>query len=975
MRNCPVEPWPTNTGRIEELYRAGGGFTKDFSKSKIGFSANDERLSGYSFMMRASLFVLYITLSSILRTAALADPVDFEKQVRPILEEHCFDCHGEETQKHHLRMDNTVGILRGGESGEPLMLPGKSANSYLIARVTSENQKELMPPKGERLTPEQVMTLRRWIDEGAKMPDMEAAGASLQLKTDHWSFQPVKRPTVPKSENLFSRGEIDEFVLAKLREKRLSPSPIADKTTLIRRLYLVAHGLPPTPQEVAEFLADKQPDAYARLVNRVLASPRFGERFARHWMDVVRYADSNGFETNRERKTAFHYRDWIVASFNADKPYDRFIKEQLAGDQLGVDSATGFLVAGPYDIVKSPDVNLTLAQRQDELADMVNTTGTAFLGLTMGCARCHNHKFDPILQKDFYSMQAVFDGVGYGDRPLREKIDEDSRRQLTIARTEEATLAATLEKFRKQAASSVADGRRLRPPVNARMNEETFAPVEAAAVRFTIAATSGGEPCIDELEIYDAAGKNVARTANPSASGTLPGYAIHKLEHINDGKVGNEHSWISNTSGTGWVQLDFSTRPTIHRIVWSRARNGGFTDRVATRYIIQISAEPGKWKTVADSNDRAAFGSKDDDESFIALLPPADADAARATKAGLTAAMARIASLTAPQMGWVGTFGQPGKTHRLYRGDPLQKREVVSPDALSILGTLGLSVETPESLRRLKFAEWVASPQNPLTARVMVNRLWHYSFGTGIVDTPSDLGKNGTPPTHPELLDWLADEFVHSGWSIKHIERLILLSSTFQQSSSPRAEAIATDAGGRFLWRYTPRRLEAEAIRDSMLAVSGALNLKMGGPGFYLMDVVEENVMHYFPKEQFSPAEFRRMVYQFRIRQTTDSVFSSFDCPDGGSVMPKRSRSNTPLQALNLFNSTFVIQQADILAKRLATECGDEPESQVALAFHLFYGRQPDAAELRASTAMIRAHGLSSFSRAMFNTSEFLFVF
>ena len=749
---------------MEELYRADGDFTKEFLQSQIGFSANDERLSGYSFMMRASLFSLCIVLSSFLRTAALADPVDFEKQVRPILEEHCFDCHGEETQKHHLRMDNTVGILRGGESGEPFMLPGKSTESHLIARVTSQNPKERMPPKGERLTSEQVATLRRWIDEGAKMPDMEAAAASLQLKTDHWSFQPVKRPTVPKSKNAFARGEIDEFVLAKLQEKRLSPSPIADKTTLIRRLYLVAHGLPPTPREVAEFLADTKPDAYARLVDRVLASPRFGERFARHWMDVVRYADSNGFETNRERKTAFHYRDWIVASFNADKPYDRFIKEQLAGDQLGVDSATGFLVAGPYDIVKSPDVNLTLAQRQDELADMVNTTGTAFLGLTLGCARCHNHKFDPILQKDYYSMQAVFDGVGYGDRPLREKINEDSQRKLTIA-------------------------------------------------------------------------------------------------------------------------------------------------------------------------------------------------------------------LTAPQMGWVGTFGQPGKTHRLYRGDPLQKREVVSPDALSVLGTLGLSVETPESLRRLKFAEWIASPQNPLTARVMVNRLWHYSFGTGIVDTPSDFGKNGTPPTHPELLDWLADEFVHSGWSIKHIERLILLSSTFQQSSSSRAEAIATDAGGRFLWRYTPRRLEAEAIRDSMLAVSGALDLKMGGPGFYLMDVVEENVMHYFPKEQFSPAEFRRMVYQFRIRQTTDSVFSSFDCPDGGSVMPKRSRSNTPLQALNLFNSTFVIQQADILAKRLVTECGDEPESQVALAFHLFYGRPPDPAELRASTAMIRAHGLSSFSRAMFNTSEFLFVF
>jgi hypothetical protein len=256
----------------------------------------------------------------------------------------------------------------------------------------------------------------------------------------------------------------------------------------------------------------------------------------------------------------------------------------------------------------------------------------------------------------------------------------------------------------------------------------------------------------------------------------------------------------------------------------------------------------------------------------------------------------------------------------------------------------------------------------------MVNRLWQYTFGTGLVDTPSDFGANGSRPTHPELLDWLADEFVRSGWSVKHLQRLMLLSAAFRQSSAPRADAAAADADGRLLWRYTPRRLEAEAIRDSMLAVSGALDLKMGGPGFYLMDVVVENVMHYFPKEKYTPAEFRRMVYQFRIRQTTDSVFGSFDCPDGGAVVPRRSRSNTPLQALNLFNSTFVLQQADLLAKRLAAESGTAPEAQAALAFRLFYARPPDAVEQSASAAMIRTHGLPSFARALYNTSEFLFV-
>ena len=893
--------------------------------------------------------------------------VDFEKQVRPILEDHCFDCHGEGKQKSKLRLDTAVGILRGGESGEPLFMAGTSGDSHLIKKVSSENAKEVMPPKGDRLTTAEVATLRAWIDGGAKMPGAEAAAASLKLKTDHWSFQPVQRP---------AGAGIDEFILAKLREKGLTSSPAADKATRIRRLYLVMHGMPPTPQEVAAFQNDTQPDAYGRLVDRVLASPRYGERWARHWMDVVRYADSNGFETNRERKTAFHYRDWIVESFNADKPYDQFIEEQIAGDALGVDAATGFLVAGAYDIVKGDPV-LNAMQRQDELADMVNTTGTAFLGLTIGCARCHNHKFDPILQKDYYAIQAVFAGVNHGERALRKKVDASAEKERSALKADETAKHAELDGFRKKAAATAASGaeKKLRLPVNARLNEEMFAATDAVAVKFTMLAANSSEPCLDELEIFDDAGRNVALAGKPSASGTLPGYAMHKLEHINDGKVGNSHSWISDTAGSGWVQIDLPAKSRITHIMWGRDRDGGFADRVVTQYKIEAAAEPGKWTTLASSDDRQPFTGKEDPNAFLTQLSASDAEAARKVQAGLAELKGRIAKLTGNETGWVGTFSQPGKTHRLYRGEPMQQREVVAPDALSVVSTLGLAVEEPEQRRRVALAEWIASPQNPLTARVLVNRLWQYTFGTGIVDTPSDFGANGSRPTHPELLDWLADEFVKSGWSVKHLQRLLLLSTAFQQSSAPRADAAQLDSGGRLLWRYPPRRLEAEAIRDSMLAVSGALDLKMGGPGFYLMDVVEENVMHYFAKEKYTPAEFRRMVYQFRIRQTTDSVFGSFDCPDGGSVMPKRSRSNTPLQALNLFNSTFVLQQAEILAKRLRTEAGGNPEPQVELAFQLFYARPPDAFERENSAAMIRENGLQSFARAMCNTSEFLFVF
>jgi mono/diheme cytochrome c family protein len=905
----------------------------------------------------------------------------FQKSVRPILEEHCFDCHGPEKQKNKLRFDNTLGILKGGESGEPLLLAGHSADSYLLKRVTSTNPKDQMPPKGERLGAAELQILRQWIDSGAHLPGAQEAVGELRIKTDHWSFQPVKRVGPPARDGRFGNGEIDGFVLAKLRAQGLEPSPKADPRTLVRRLYLVMHGMPPNPAEVEAYVADTKPDAWERLVDRVLDSPRYGERWARHWMDVVRYADTDGFERNVERKSAYPYRDYLIESFNADKPYNLFVKEQLAGDMLGADRATGFLVAGPYDSVKSSDTNLTLMQRQEELADMVNTTGTAFLGLTMGCARCHNHKFDPILQKDYYAMQAVFAGVQMGERPLREMRDGKKDDELAALRASERQQKGELERLKKKAASVpdpvAKEEGGLRPPVSATLNEDAFDPVEALAVRFTILGDSGPEVCLDELEVFDTDGRNVALAANggkASASGSLAGYAIHQLAHLNDGKFGNAHSWICNSKGSGWAQIDFPAKVRVGKVVWGRDRDGVLSDRLAKQYKIEVSSEPGQWKQVASSEGRRAGVAPSAPNAFLAKLTPEDAAAARKLQAGLLSLQERIAA--AEHSAWVGKFtADPVRTHRLYRGEPLQKREAVAPDALSVVGTLGLDVDAPDAQRRLKFAEWVASESNPLTARVLVNRLWHYVFGNGLVDTPSDLGLNGSRPTHPELLDWLADEFVRSGWSIKQMQRKLLLSDTFQQGSAPRPEAEKRDADGRLLWRYTPRRLEAEAIRDSMLAVSGALDLKMGGPGFYLMDVVRENVRHYFPKEKYTPEEYRRMVYLFRVRAAQDGVFGAFDCPDGGSVMAKRSRSNTPLQALNLFNSTFVGGQGELLEQRLQAEAGGQAAEQVQLAFRLFYARPPDGYELERSQNFHPEHGLLSFARALYNTSEFLFVF
>ncbi len=905
--------------------------------------------------------------------------VDFQTRVQPIFAKHCVDCHGPDKQKSRLRLDTPQNILKGGNSGEPVLLPGRSAESHLIQLVTSADPDEMMPAKGERLSAEQIELLKSWIDQGAQMPGVDVASAPA-ISTDYWSFQHVKRPPVPASDDPFIVNDIDRFILERLNGENLVPSRPATREELIRRLYLIVLGLPPDPEEVDAFVQDTNPDAYEQLVERVLASSHYGERWARHWLDVVRYADSNGFETNRERKSAYHYRDYIIAALNADMPYDQFIREQIAGDALGADAATGFLVAGPYDIVKSPDISLTLMQRQNELDDMVNTTGTAFLGLTLGCARCHNHKFDPILQKDYYALQAVFAGVNHGERPLRKRLDETEALELARMKEKLAEQNAALEKFRQLAATRKSRERAepVRPPVKAGLNVETFGPLEARAVRFTIRATSSGEPCIDELEIFDEQGENIAlasRGAIPTASGTLPGYDIHKLKHLNDGLTGNEHSWISDTPGGGWVQIDFPEPRRISRIVWSRDRNEVIRDRVATGYSVEASVDLDRWIEVANSRDREPYGGRPDPDEFLTRLTETEVADVRQLREKIQATQSGINGLSGAEKAWAGTFTQPETTHRLYRGDPFAKREAVAPDALAVLGLLGMALDEPEQQRRLKLANWIASPDNPLTARVLVNRVWQYIFGIGIVATSSDFGANGVPPTHPELLDWLADEFIGSGWSIKHVQRLILTSNTFQQSSQPQPNGLALDVGGRLLWRFPPRRLEAEAIRDGILAVSGALDPSMGGPGFYLLDVQEENVMHYFPKEQFGPPEFRRMVYLFKIRQEQDAVFGSFDCPDGNQVIPNRSRSNTPLQALNLFNSPFVLQQAELFAERLRADAGAESTARVRRAFRLAFARSPDGFESETSVAMIETEGLEAFCRALFNTSEFLFVF
>jgi hypothetical protein len=859
------------------------------------------------------------------------------------------------------------------------VVPG-SADTSLLYRLVAHLEEPHMPAGGQQLPAADLARFAEWINSGA------VYSAPLNV-APHWAFQPIKRPPVPTLQPMPGQGShpIDQFIRARLAAVGLTPNPEADRRTLIRRLKFDLLGLPPTPEEVDEFLADRSLDAYEKLVERYLASPHYGERWARHWLDVVRFAESNGFETNQPRPNAWPYRDWVIESLNADLPYDQFVRAQLAGDTLGADAATGFLVAGPWDAVKSPDPVLTAQQRSDELHDMVSTTGSAFLGLTIGCARCHAHKFDPVSQTDYYRLVAVFAGVQHGEREWRRGDSASREAQAQQLRKRVAALEAVLAAWEPRADPAATQPRRL--PVKAHRNIERFLPIQARYVRFLIQETNQLEPCLDEVEVFTTGSEPVnvavaARGARVSSAGDYPhAPAIHRLAFVNDGRFGNSRSWISNQMGRGRIEIELPGEFAIDRIVWARDREEKFTDRLATRYRIDVSTDRQRWVVVASSDDRLPFGSQGVD------TPPAITGFHRifwrATSKQVDALRKELMELNRVQRVYAGRFTVPEPTFRLHRGDPMQRREPVGPGVLAEIGPrLGIPETAGNAERRAALARWITDPANPLTARVIVNRLWQYHFGTGIVDTPSDFGRNGGTPTHPELLDWLAAELINPtpnprpvpAWSLKHIHRLIVTSATYRQSSALTPEGLAKDAQSRLLWRYPSRRIEAEVLRDAVLFVAGQLDLRRGGPGFDLFEPNTNYVKVYTPKQTFGPAEFRRMIYQQKPRMQLDDTFGVFDCPDGGQIAPRRNVSTTPLQALNLLNSPFLLQQADFLAQRIERQAGAAVSAQVRLAFRLVFQRAPQEREQQAAEQLVHRHNLAALARALLNANEFVFI-
>ena len=891
--------------------------------------------------------------------------VSFIREVEPVLQQRCQKCHGPNKQQGGLRLDQRPSLLLGGDSGLPAVIPGEPASSPLNLRIHSLEVEERMPPEGEPLTRKEKELLDLWVLQGAIWPSQGSGSDPLQ--TRHWAFQPITAEVLLAGDS----HPIDHFIDRALSQKGISPNPQAPPPQLLRRLSILLTGLPPSVEELEAFEASYQKNAkktVAAWVDRKLASPHFGERWAQHWLDVIRWAETNGSEANLFRKGAWLYRDYVIEAFNQDKPYDQFVTEQIAGDVMGAGAATGFLVAGPHvpaaTVGREPSaVRQARADRMDEI---MQTIGASMLGITMQCARCHTHKFDPITLKDYYAMSAVFEDIEFGSRHL-EWPDHDPRQQnvvrlqqsLETTRNELRNLGAWEEDWTAYRAWH-------------------FTPIQTQAIRLRFLKPN---VTVDELEILGPAqpGMNLALKRHGTQVAGFPSQGVdnrNPVEVIQDGMFGTM-AWRTkkqeDLEELPWLECHFEESQWVHQINLSANREA-FQD---TDYLEQSPHLPtyafavdaqqpdGAWKEVWNTKTLLSHGT-----------PPTEE-----VQAKVRDLQAIIQTLKAegPPMAFVGRLREPSPTRVLYRGSPESPRDVVAPAAPAILnGSLGLTQEASGPDRRLRFARWMTHPDHPLLARVMVNRLWHHLFGAGLVPTTSDFGQAGSLPSHPALLDWLAHHFIHpvdgsDAWSIKALIRLIATSDAFSRSSAPSPEAMEMDADNRWLWRFAPRRLEAEVIRDSILMAADRLDTRLGGPGYRIHNI-KKTYAQWEVTDNHGTHTWRRMIYQERMRRVDDQLFTAFDFPDCGQIRSKRPISTTPLQALNLMNSPFVVEQAKAIADQALEETGGENQAAVIRCFERLVARMPEAEELRLGMQLASKQSLHLLCRSLINANEFAFL-
>jgi mono/diheme cytochrome c family protein len=833
--------------------------------------------------------VALLALLALAPPAFAQDEQERARQVYQVFKDSCIECHGADEPKNNLDLRTHQSLMMGGDSGA-VVVPHQPAKSLLYKLVTHADDPP-MPRKKAKLRDADIELIRKWIEDGASLQDVEDAVEDsakspeakakaeerpiTDIERQYWAFKRPVRVAVPSVVKPgWQRNPIDAFLLSMMTRSNATPSPRADKRTLVRRAYLDLLGLPPTPQQVEAFVADTAADAWPKLIDTLLASPHYGERWARHWLDLVRYADSGGFEFDVDRPEAWRYRDYVVSAFNKDKPYSQFVKEQLAGDEYKPITdeamiATGFLRMGP---------NLGGGERgrQDALDDLVSTTSLTFMGMTVGCARCHNHKFDPIPQKDYYRIQAVFFSTRGLDHPL-VPAHEVSAQKAEIGRIDE--LIRPLRQAKKA----------IEAPYLKRLVDEEIA--------------------------------------------KLPEY----------------------------LQLAYHTPP---------------AKRTEGQKLNAAQVE----KTLQNDTLRAKITEKH-------LVPLMTAEE-RTQHANLSAQIDVLEKQKpkpfATAMAMSDAARDPRPSFFLHRGSLDTKGSQMTPGVLSVATTVEPEFAAPppdasSTYRRRGFAEWLVSPENPLTARVMVNRIWQHHFGEGIVRTPSSFGKMGEPPSHPELLDWLATEFVERGWSIKAMHRLMMTSEAYQMANADIPANITADPENRLFWRMPRRRLEGEIIRDNILAVAGTLDRTLGGPNVFPYidpDLFEKSSRRDWPGKPDSDAStWRRSLYVYSKRSIRYPFFETFDQPNLVNSVDRRNQSVVPGQALILMNNAFVLFQADKFAERLLREAGADPAAQVRRGFALALGRTPDADELSRSVAFVKTgpRGLAEFCQVLLNLNEFVF--
>ncbi len=994
---------------------------------------------------RPGLFVIILVVAAIVGPVRAADDPKarelFEAKIRPVLVGQCYRCHSAETEKPKggLRLDTRDGLLKGGDSG-PVVVPGDPNASAIVQAVARTGDVAPMPPK-THLPAAVVADFRQWVATGAFDPRADEGPTKSPAPTDRrdwWSLRPLKRPEVPARGG---RNPIDAFIAAGLTAKGLKAAPEADRRTLIRRLSFDLIGLPPTPEEVDTFAADDRPDAFERLVDRLLASPQHGERVARFWMDLVHFAETHGHDQDRIRPHAWRYRDYLIDAFNRDTPYARFVREQIAADAFYPDEprlipALGFLAAGPWDESSLRDIREDSIDRQIghylDRDDMVTTVMSTFASATVHCARCHDHKFDPITQAEYYNLQAVFAGIDRADRAFDADPEIEGLRrslldrQAALKRRDPALLASLLEPaiqtdlaaWESRIKTSpvvwtILDPDRLTSAAGTILTKQPDRSVLASGTRpaqetYTVHArtdlhgltalrleflpddslpqrgpgrSDNGNLHLTEFQVL--AGSRVVPIRLASSDYDQPGWGVATAIDNNDQtawgiypEVGKAHQAVfelaedladASTLTILLRQINPANHPIGRFRLAVTTAPRPVTVSVWPDSIAAILATPTDKRSDVQKQDLAAYFLADDLERRIAALPPR-----LLVYAG--------ASEFAPD-GSHRPSGTPRPVHLLRRGDINQPGPLARPGALACAGLPGSNFEIAETAverdRRAALGRWITDPANPLVWRSIVNRVWQLHFGRGLVDTPSDFGRMGSMPSHPELLDWLAVDFRDRGGSLKDLHRLIVSSAAYRRSTRHDPQAADLDAENRLLWRQNRRRLDAESVRDALLSASGRLESTMGGPSvqqFGLSAGVHVTpVVNYDAYAWEGPGSGRRSVYRFLFRTIPDPFMDTLDAADASQLTPLRNESATALQALALLNNRFVLRNATHLAERLESARADTP-ARLRLAFALTLGRPPTAEELGDWSTYIDRHGLASACRLLFNSSEFLFV-